>query len=313
MQKIKSNTFRIIIDEKPVFKTKNIKEYCAETTSYQFVINKYGQEAYNNINWTPLQRISSKYSKYSSVIKMINSLAPTKNKLFQQQRSSTQKCPLCEQNQETDQHVLICRKNPEKYKEKIEKIQKHAGLKNTNTEQMKNLIGKILQENIDEDDDLNKDQKLIGWKRILQAKVGTSFQKWIQTQLNRIISQKATENLIFAIIEQWHQAWKFRNKSIKHDTMTSIKDRTEENEKKLAYIYGMRHNLQTELTQFLLPTFEYHIKKDKTNIQNWINIHFEAMETQIKEKVSNINWRNYQNKTTKNQMENSDEGCPMRG
>jgi hypothetical protein len=188
------------------------------------MINKYGQESYNNINCTLLQRISMKYFKYSSVIKMINSLAPTKNKLFQQQRSSTQKCPLCEQNQETDQHEIICRKKPENYTEKIEKIQKHAGLKNTKIEKMKTLIGKILQENIDKDDDLNKDQKIIGWKGILQAKVATSFQKWIQTQLNRIISQKATENLIFAIIEQWHQAWKFRNKSIKHNTMTSTKD-----------------------------------------------------------------------------------------
>jgi formyltetrahydrofolate synthetase len=87
------------------------------------------------------------------------------------------------------------------YRKKIEKIQKHAGLKNTNIEQMKNFIGKILQENIDEDNDLNKDQKQIGWKRILQAKAARSYQKWIQTQLNRIISQKATENLIFDIIE----------------------------------------------------------------------------------------------------------------
>jgi hypothetical protein len=146
-------------------------------------------------------------------------------------------------------------KKPKKLQGKNRKIQKHAGLKK-NIEQMKNLNGKILQENINEDDALNKDQKIIGWKRILQAKVATSFQKWIQTHLNRIISQKATENLIFAIIQQYHQAWKFRNKSIKHDTMTSIKDRTEENEKKLAYIYGMKHNLQAEQTQFLLPTFE---------------------------------------------------------
>jgi hypothetical protein len=203
IQEIKTNTFRIIIDEKSVFKTKDIKEYCAESTSKQYMINKYGQEAYNNINWTLLQRINIKYFKYSSVIKMINSLALTKRKLFKQQRSNTPKCLLCRQNQEMDHHVLICRKNPENYTEKIEKIQKHAGLKNTNIKQMKNLIGKISQENNNEDNDLNKDQKQIRWKRILQAKVATSFQKWIQTQLNRIISQKATENLIFAIIEQW--------------------------------------------------------------------------------------------------------------
>jgi hypothetical protein len=49
IQKIKTNTFRIIIDEKPVFKTKNIKEYCAETTSNQYMINKYGQQAYNTL------------------------------------------------------------------------------------------------------------------------------------------------------------------------------------------------------------------------------------------------------------------------
>jgi hypothetical protein len=63
--------------------------------------------------------------------------------------------------------LLICRKNPENYRNKIEKIQKHAGLKNTNVEQMKTLIGKILQENIDEEDEHNQDQKQIGWKRIL--------------------------------------------------------------------------------------------------------------------------------------------------
>jgi hypothetical protein len=36
---------------------------------------------------------------------MINSLAPTKIKLFKQQRSTTLKRPLCGQNQETDQHA----------------------------------------------------------------------------------------------------------------------------------------------------------------------------------------------------------------
>jgi hypothetical protein len=84
IQKIKTKTFRIIIDEKPVFKTKDIKEYCAESISTQYMINKYGQDAYNNINWTLLQRISFKCFKYSSVIKMINSLVPTKSKSFKQ-------------------------------------------------------------------------------------------------------------------------------------------------------------------------------------------------------------------------------------
>jgi hypothetical protein len=122
-------------------------------------------------------------------------------------------------------------KKPRKLQEKNRKIQKHEGLKNTNIEQMKNLIGKILQENIDENDDLNKDQQQIGWKRILQAKVATSFQNWIQTQLNSIISQKATVRLIFAIIKQWQQASVYRNKNMNHDTKTSTKDQIEENEK----------------------------------------------------------------------------------
>jgi hypothetical protein len=42
---------------------------------------------------------------------------------------------------------------------------------------MKNFIEKIT---IDEEDEHSKDQILIGWKRILQAKVATTFQKWIQ-------------------------------------------------------------------------------------------------------------------------------------
>jgi ribonuclease HI len=45
IQKIKTNTFRIIIGEKPAFKTKDIKEYSAESISNQYMINKYGQEA----------------------------------------------------------------------------------------------------------------------------------------------------------------------------------------------------------------------------------------------------------------------------
>jgi hypothetical protein len=45
IQKIKTNTFRIIIKEKPAFKTKDIKEYYAESISIQYMINKYGQEA----------------------------------------------------------------------------------------------------------------------------------------------------------------------------------------------------------------------------------------------------------------------------
>jgi hypothetical protein len=40
IQKTKTNTFRIIIDEKPAFKTKDIKEYCAESISTQYMINK---------------------------------------------------------------------------------------------------------------------------------------------------------------------------------------------------------------------------------------------------------------------------------
>jgi hypothetical protein len=48
---------RIIIDNKLAFKAKDIKEYCSENISIQYMISKYGQEAYNNINWKLSQKL----------------------------------------------------------------------------------------------------------------------------------------------------------------------------------------------------------------------------------------------------------------
>jgi hypothetical protein len=47
------------------------------------------------------------------------------------------------------------------------------------------------------------------------------------------------------------------------DKKPTNRDQTEEKKKKLAYIYGMKQNLQNEQEQFLLKTLENHTKKEK--------------------------------------------------
>jgi hypothetical protein len=55
----------------------------------------------------------------------------------------------------------------------------------------------------------------------------------------------------------------------------------------------MNKHLQNKQKQFLSQTFKNHIEKEKTNIQNWINIHFDKMESQIQDKEQNINRKHY--------------------
>jgi hypothetical protein len=69
----------------------------------------------------------------------------------------------------------------------------------------------------------------------------------------------------------------------------------------------MKNNLQKEQKHFLLQAFKIHIKKVK-NIQNWINIQFEARETQIQEKEPSIERKHYKNEIQQNQQEKTDEG-----
>jgi hypothetical protein len=98
--------FQIIINQKPAFKIREIKEYCHEQVSQKYMREKFGQDNYEEIDWSLFQVLAKRFANSIAATKLINSMAPTQAKMYQIKQSNNSQCQLCNDNTETVQHVL---------------------------------------------------------------------------------------------------------------------------------------------------------------------------------------------------------------
>ena len=297
--------FRILIDNKPIFKVKDIKEHCYAQVSIQFYRSKFTAETFDTIDWKVYHSIVMHYSNVISAMKLFNQVLPTQQHLFITKQSTNPRCPLCKEHKETAKHILKCSKNPENFMQNLSLIKQNSGLQKVSDTKIKIFLLNILNELNDNSHDPNNQAIQSSnnnhhYHHILQGKVLKTFHREMQEKLSHPMTPKSTIPFLISLLNQWCQAWKYRNLNSSHIDYNQHNDQTSretiqvKNQKMLQYIYSSYDCLSQECQQFLLGSYKKHVSKTSSSIQNWINMHFLACETCIISKQPENTWKHFQ-------------------
>jgi homospermidine synthase len=100
------------------------------------------------------------------------------------------------------------------------------------------------------------------------------------------------EKAMVTVLEDWSEAWKYRNQQVAHDNYKQIL-KTKVNEKKILYLYSNQEHIDEINKQFMLKTIDEHKMLMETSIQNWLHIHFDTFTKQIETKQPSNTWSKF--------------------
>lgn len=295
---------RIQAHNKNIFNFQDLNEHNASTIIQTYWKQKLGTPIYDTINWDLYQRIIDKNKKSMAIIKMVNSLTPTQCRLNTIDKNTCPLCPLCKLEQETIHHVYYCKMNNESLNTRMLDLQNKLKERKVKIKHAQQLIDILAIGKPPAELSILTTQCQIGWKRILQGKCAKDIHTILSKILTSEIKEKDVHILIISLIEQWKSAWQYRNKATQYLKQQDILQQSEDHlEMKLRYLYTNREYLDIAQQKFLLPSYEIHMKQQLTQKKNWMKIHFDSMENDIKAKDSHQTWKNFFIENTGNQKQ----------
>jgi hypothetical protein len=183
--------------------TKECQRWIMDTAS-RIPIQQYYREKYHwktttfhKINWKAQQRVLQHYDNNDQrrILKFCHGWLPTHDRLYREQQTLTQRCPLCHYLKETNTHLFSCRHPDQRaiIKTLIKKIEQDNttyGVEGL-TEIYKEAITSIDQEwrpSIQDETTLStsiNDQNDIGWHHILFGRIAQTTARYIDSTLHQ--------------------------------------------------------------------------------------------------------------------------------
>jgi zinc-binding in reverse transcriptase len=231
------NIAHVVVNGKRLFKQLQMITQCAEHILQQYHKSKYGSVNYHHIDWELYKKIISKFSKSMSILKMIHSLTPTNSQLHQQNNNISSQCPLCKREEETIHHILKCDAKPNNFCAANESRKVKKDMPTSQYAHIMKMLEKILDPQPPNEQNLPAQQIQIGWHWIRQCKITKTCIEWMKHQLRESIPHIKLENFMITLLQDWSDAWKFRNQQVTHDNYAQI-SRAQINKKKLEYLYS---------------------------------------------------------------------------
>jgi hypothetical protein len=102
---------------------------------------------------------------------------------------------------------------------------------------MMKMLEKILDPQPPNEHNSPAQQIQIGWHRILQCKITKTCIEWMKHQLSESILTIKLEKIMITLLQDWSDAWKFRNQQVTHNNYAQIL-RAQIKEKILEYLYS---------------------------------------------------------------------------
>jgi hypothetical protein len=97
---------------------------------------------------------------------------------------------------------------------------------------------------------------------------------------------------MIAIITQWRIAWKYRNNNTQH----KVQERPPNADivkKKIQFIYDNKEFIDLNNQTFLKEKMAEHLSQSITQIENWLYIRFQALQSNIIRNNQTITWMKY--------------------
>jgi hypothetical protein len=273
------------IDERYI--TRDLQK-CILDASSQIPIRQYLKEkhgwnslVFDLINWEMQYKTLTTYDNNDQqrILKFVHDWLPTNHRMYHEQLSTTQRCPLCHYRIEDNWHLLQClypkqRQTIMELKEKLVEHGKQA--------QIGELIASAVPECI-----LNRkwqadtrkynseltsgiqEQNKIGWHQVICGRIATSL-----TDLDNPRSSQSTQKILKTIWDTILILWQQRNDIIYNNTTKTKADRQREKmEAKVERIYEYQTHLNIlDRNKVFTKEKSELIKDDPRQIKTWIQM-----------------------------------------